>query len=285
MLASHTHTAIIPRLFLGLALIAFFWPASWLQWGLLGTYSFFPLWLGYILTTDGLVGLRRGRSLLTTSPRHFLALFVVSAPIWWLFEGLNHFVLNWRYLIPADWSSLHLILVATINFAIVLPAVSETTGLVLTFSFIQRLAKTRFTFRVSRNTYWVLMYLGAGMFFVIWFWPQIAFGLVWVWLFLLVDALNALRGRPSLLEQCSRGDWRLTAALALGTLLCGFFWELWNYYAFPKWYYTVPIVGFWKVFEMPLLGYVGYIPFAWELYALYQYLFGLLKQKLLAFDV
>jgi hypothetical protein len=42
------------------------------------------------------------------------------------------------------------------------------------------------------------------------------------------------------------------------TLLTGFFWEMWNYYSLPKWYYTIPYVGFWKVFEMPILGYGGY---------------------------
>src|SRR5581483_3224561 len=123
------------------------------------------------------------------------------------------------------------------------------------------------------------MYIGAGMFFAFWLFPGIAFGLIWVWLFLLVDAQNALMQRPSLIEQCSRGDYRKLIALALGTLICGFFWEMWNFLAFPKWYYTVPIIGFWKVFEMPLLGFVGYIPFSWELYALYQFICGILKLR------
>ena len=32
----------------------------------------------------------------------------------------------------------------------------------------------------------------------------------------------------------------------------------WNFYSLPKWIYTIPYVGFWKVFEMPILGYLGY---------------------------
>jgi hypothetical protein len=40
---------------------------------------------------------------------------------------------------------------------------------------------------------------------------------------------------------------------------------MWNYFAMPKWYYTVPFFDYPKVFEMPLLGYFGYIPFGWEL--------------------
>jgi hypothetical protein len=47
-------------------------------------------------------------------------------------------------------------------------------------------------------------------------------------------------------------------------LLCGVLWEFWNYWAAPKWVYDVPRLGFGKVFEMPILGYGGYVPFAWS---------------------
>ena len=44
----------------------------------------------------------------------------------------------------------------------------------------------------------------------------------------------------------------------LGTAFNGFWWEFWNYYSSPKWVYDIAYVGFLKIFEMPLLGYVGY---------------------------
>jgi hypothetical protein len=90
--------------------------------------------------------------------------------------------------------------------------------------------------------------------------------------------LNALRGRPSLISQVSQGDWRIVVALTLAIMVCAFFWEMWNYLAWPKWYYTVPFFGFAKIFEMPLLGYFGYWPFAWELYALYHLILGVLHR-------
>ena len=58
-------------------------------------------------------------------------------------------------------------------------------------------------------------------------------------------------------------------SLALGCLLCGFFWEMWNFYGYPKWIYNTPGVDFLYVFEMPLPGYLGYIPFSFELFAFY----------------
>jgi hypothetical protein len=136
------------------------------------------------------------------------------------------------------------------------------------------------------------MFIGALMLCALVFVPQYAYPFQWLWLFLLVDPLNALRddattrqlhedraASVSLIAQFARGELRWVGALALGTLICAFFWELWNFYSYPKWYYTVPYVGFVKIFEMPLLGYIGYIPFGWELYALYHFVVGALKRR------
>ena len=40
--------------------------------------------------------------------------------------------------------------------------------------------------------------------------------------------------------------------------------------SYPKWIYHVPWASEPKLFEMPLLGYLGYLPFALELYLLKQ---------------
>ena len=55
-------------------------------------------------------------------------------------------------------------------------------------------------------------------------------------------------------------------------LVCGFLWEMWNQWSYPKWVYHVPGVGFAKVFEMPILGYLGYLPFSLEVYLVRQLL-------------
>ena len=254
--------------FLGLALVAVFWFAAWTHFGVLGEYSFFPLWLGYILTVDGLVAWRKSTSLLLRAPRDFVLLFVLSAPIWWIFEGLNNFVLNWHYIIPADYSVWQMIIESTICFSTVIPAVFETTELVSTGGFMARLGGRR-QFDLSPRFLWRLMYAGAFGLAALVLVPRSAFPLTWVWLVLILDPLNQLRGRASLVGQAAHGDYRRIVALALGVLICGFFWEMWNFFAFPKWYYTVPYFDWLHIFEMPLLGYLGYIPFAWELYAVY----------------
>lgn len=56
-------------------------------------------------------------------------------------------------------------------------------------------------------------------------------------------------------------SWLLFIITALAGLICGFFWEMWNYYSLSRWEYVIPQVHGFQLFEMPLLGYAGYLPF------------------------
>jgi len=108
--------------------------------------------------------------------------------------------------------------------------------------------------------------------------PRYFFILIWLSLTLVLDPINNFFRRKSALAHIAVGDWRFFV-LPLAGLCCGFLWEMWNFYALPKWYYTISFVGFWKIFEMPLLGYAGYLPFALELFAMYQFVLVLLRRK------
>ena len=262
---------------LGLGLIAVAWPASWLQLQPLAEYSFFPLWLGYILFIDALVLRRKGTSMLVRDPRAFLGMFVASVPLWWAFEGINYYTQNWQYLGAGEYSPLRYFLVASWHYSIVIPAVFETAELVGSSGWLNR-----FLHGPVLPSSWLLpagaMVLGLASLALLVLWPKYAFAGSWLCLFLLLDPINYLRGRPSVLARLRRGDWRLTVALGTGALVCGWFWEMWNYWAFPKWQYTIPWVDFAHVFEMPLLGYSGYPPFGLEVYAVYHFLSGLVPR-------
>jgi hypothetical protein len=36
---------------------------------------------------------------------------------------------------------------------------------------------------------------------------------------------------------------------------------MWNYGALAQWHYSIPYAQRFRIFEMPLLGYAGYLPF------------------------
>jgi hypothetical protein len=63
----------------------------------------------------------------------------------------------------------------------------------------------------------------------------------------------------------------LLAAAGLGT---GILWELWNWGAVPHWDYRIPYLSFLPVFEMPVVGYLGYPPFALAADALWRTVSG-----------
>jgi hypothetical protein len=54
---------------------------------------------------------------------------------------------------------------------------------------------------------------------------------------------------------------------------------MWNYFSYPKWVYHVPWGNWLHIFEMPLLGYGGYLPFSLELFALYNIIIGMFGSK------
>jgi hypothetical protein len=110
-------------------------------------------------------------------------------------------------------------------------------------------------------------------------WPRLFFPFLWLSLYFILEPVNAWLGNRSLARWTKDGNWRPVIALWVGVLLTAFFWEMWNILSFPKWIYTVPWGGCCKVFEMPLLGYGGYLPFALELYAVYHFISGWLGEK------
>jgi hypothetical protein len=263
---------------IGVVLVAVCWPLNWLLPGPRTAYLFFPLWLGFALAVDGLVFLRKGTSLATRSWKMYVGLFLISAPAWWLFEAINLRTQNWFYHGTEGFSPLVYFLIASINFSTVIPAVFGMAELAGSLKFIRR-AKPGLVIRDDRRTTTAFFLAGWVMLGLLLAWPLYFFPFVWISVYFLTEPVNVWLGNHSLVEGTRVGDWREVFCLWLGVLVTGFFWEMWNFYAYPKWIYQVPGVGVLKIFEMPALGYGGYLPFAMELYALYHLAMGLIKKK------
>jgi hypothetical protein len=267
------------RLWLGLLLAAGWWAISWGELRPFSEFSFFPLWLGYILTIDGLVTLRTGTSPISRSGWRVAWLFVLSAPFWWLFEAINLRLDNWHYDYARTHSVLSNALWSSLAFSTVIPAVLTTAELVRAFGI--RSPAWLPAWNPGRRGLLLIAGLGALSLVAMLIWPRYLFPLCWLSLFFIFDPIGRLLGARTLSSYVADGDWSPVLNLALAGLICGWFWEMWNFYAMPRWSYSVPFAELLHIWEMPLLGYGGYVPFALEVYALYAIAVRLLGKSVL----
>ena len=255
---------------LGLAVLAVAWVFSWSRFDVCKPVqpylSYFPLWTGYILVVNALCQKRSGSSPLSAHPGMYLLTFPLSALFWWFFEYLNRYVWNWYYvgiehMGPAGYS-----LYATICFASVLPAVAATASLLHTF---EPFRDERFAGMASVNVRSVpaiafLAVVSALGLCGIVFFPKFAFPLLWLSPLMAFVLIQVALREPCVLDRLRDGNWALPFRFAVAALICGFAWETWNYYAVAKWIYAIPWVHRFQIWEMPLLGFGGYLPFGIE---------------------
>jgi len=263
---------------IGLTLLLLFWILNWSLNGLRTHWGFFPLWLGYSIFVDAVVYSRKGTSLITRNLKLFIGLFLISIPSWWLFELYNTITNNWTYDGRQFFTNIEYYLLASLSFSTVMPAVFETSELVGTFKWINHLNIKR-EIEPSLKTVWFLIITGILVLVIIIVFPEIFYPLVWLSAFLIIEPINILMKNNSIFDYTASGEWRTVLALAFGCLICGFFWEMWNYYSYPKWKYNLPMLNTLHVFEMPLPGYIGYLFFPFELFTIYNFITGIFGIK------
>src|SRR5690606_15999501 len=91
------------------------------------------------LVVDAWAWKRSGASIWSRSRGSFAVLFLMSAPMWWLFELINWRTRNWEYLGREAFTDLEYFVLASVSFSTVLPAVFGTARLMSTFAWVQRL--------------------------------------------------------------------------------------------------------------------------------------------------
>jgi hypothetical protein len=254
--------------YLGILLVAVSWFFNWHLEGLRTHVGFFPLWFGYCLVIDFLTFRRSGTSLITRSKKSYVFLFVISALAWWLFEAINLVTKNWYYDGRQFLTDFEYACLATISFSTVMPAVFGTVELLSTFNLFEKFANGGI---LKGNNKILIIFFAAGinMLLLIFLFPSYFYPFVWGAIFLIIEPINIKLKNRSLFDFTNYGDFRPVLNLMLGCLICGFFWEMWNYYSYPKWIYNAPFVNFARIFEMPAIGYIGYFPFSLELFAIY----------------
>ncbi len=234
-------------------------------------YSWFYCfaWWSYILILDALIYYSKGNSLIINRTKEFFLMIPWSVFIWLIFEVANLSLENWYYInLP------HLTLERWLGYAVaygtVLPGLFETTECLETFGLFKRVSIKRITLSLGGH----LSLIALGLFCLILSiaFPRYFFALIWFGFTFFLEPLLYLYGGRSLLRDLKEGKPRKIYLLLLGGLICGLLWEFWNYWARSKWIYTVPFFEETKGFEMPLLGFLGFPPFAVQAYAMYNFI-------------
>ena len=199
----------------------------------------------------------------------------LSVGCWLVFEVYNMHLWNWYYVgVPENpWARN---LAYLWSFATISPGIFETAD-VLDGLGLFRTARAR---PREMSTLWlsVSFLLGIAFMTIPPLLPiqaaRYTFALVWVGFILLLEPLNRALGAPSVYRALEEGNPRPLYILLAAGGICGLLWEFWNFWAAAGWRYTIP----WPLdfgvyyFRMPILGMLGFPPFALECYAMYHFL-------------
>jgi hypothetical protein len=239
------------------------------------TWFFCCSWWSFILVMDSLNFRRRKTSPLSDSGKNFLFSAFISVLVWLVFELFNLRVKNWTYHdLPPNilerWVGYF------VAYASVIPAMKEISLFAQSFLSKKRLA----LFRIRGTPVLLKSWFFSGIILIILvlIWPRLFFPFVWLCFIFLLEPLNFWLNNMTLLRDLEKRDWTLFWSWLLAGLAAGFLWEFWNFWAGSHWEYSIPYLNFWRVFQMPVFGYTGFLPFALEVFVLYQLLFALYKK-------
>ncbi|MBW2057654.1 MAG: DUF4332 domain-containing protein [Deltaproteobacteria bacterium] len=226
-------------------------------------------WWSYILIVDSVIYRLKGNSLILSRTREFFLMVCWSFTLWLFFEMVNLVMKDWYY-INVPGSRLVRLLGYAFSYGTVLPGIFETTELVESLGLFRNASVPRF--RMTPG--WSIAILATGGLFLVLplLIPRYTFPLIWGSFVFLLEPINYHFRGKSLLADWEAGSLRKFYLLLLSGLICGFLWEFWNFWARTKWVYTVPFFDELKLFEMPLLGFLGFPPFAVECYVIYNFI-------------
>ena len=225
-------------------------------------------WTGYIFLLDSLLFFWKGRSPLYENPKQFLWTFPLSTVFWLVFEAYNLLLNNWEYIGLPEQPWVRAFGYAW-AFATILPALIETNRLLEELGVFKEVA-----IRPKPIPRWGFLFsflLG----FVLLAYPLFSrsafdFPPVWLGFIFLLEPITYRYGGCSILKEMEQGKMQRFFTLLLSGLWMGVLWEFWNFWAGTKWVYRVPYPTPFYIFEMPLTGFFGFLPFGIEFYCMHQ---------------
>lgn len=239
-------------------------------------WAWVPVFWGYTFLLDGILYVRTGgKSIVNNSPKEMIAIGIAAMGGWMIFEYLNFFVDdNWFYpnggSIPDD----EFLLYAIIGSSGLIPVIFVIYRILNTFPSIKNKYSQGPKFSLTNwqvNLIMVIFLIGLT---IISFFPDQLFGLLWIApMALLAIGLRKI-GLWSPFTEIKNGNWSPFFKYSLTYLIYGVSLECINYFSAQHpanealithtpayWVYSIPYVNFWHLFEMPILGFLGYLPF------------------------
>jgi hypothetical protein len=220
-------------------------------------YAYAIIWWGILLLLDSVNARRRGLSLFYGNLRQFVTITAPTSVIVWLaFEVLNLPAPQWRYRgdVPGIWPK---VIFGFTAFSTVIPIMVESWWLVA-----GRQCIPANVLRWFRDHRW-LSFAAAAVFAVMPFVNDILWFNQGIWLLPALLLFPFVRA-----EHCSAGAF--IRALVFSALLAGLGWESLNYPARTHWEYLI-LPDAPHLFYMPVPGYLGFIPFALSMLAVYKF--------------
>jgi hypothetical protein len=179
---------------------------------------------------------------------------------------------NWKYIgLPTN--PVELYLGTGLSFATIMPGLFQTSELLDTLRIFDRfyIAKLKVTNRIIYGGIVLGFFFVMAPLLVSKCYAKYLFGLVWTGFVMLLEPIVYSSNGDSLLRDLENGILKRILSLLAAGFICGFLWEFWNYWAASKWVYTAPFMQDVKIFEMPVIGFLGFAPFAWEYFAMYNF--------------
>lgn len=253
-------------------------------------YGFIPTFWGYSMILDGIVYKRtNGNSFFSNSIRLLIPMATSSTLCWAIFAYMNFFVdANWYYPIGNYISQPAFYLYAFAGGMTLTPLVIINYQLLKTFPKLTQ----RFSYGpkiiLPKNIRIAVLIGTLALMYAVTHFPFLLFPMLWlgpaIILGLVLDFIGLWTPFKPIAE---KGNWSPLALVALAGLFQGFLWEGTNYFSASHhpfaadvpgyWIYSLPYVNVLHIFEMPLLGFFGYMPYAvfcWIFWLVIAYLFN-----------
>jgi len=233
------------------------------------------IWWGFSIMIDGIVYARSGgNSLIGRRPKELVGIATASVTGWMIFEYFNFFVnYNWYYPNGDQLPSYEFLVYSMVASTAVFPISFELYGLFNTFKGFSTKYSDGIKISLPKWVGTALMLVCFAGMFLTPFFPNDLFFIVWVAPLIILSVLLGRFGIWTPFTQVKKGDWSPLLLLALSWVAAGFCVECWNYFSGTHidgvlqtentlyWAYSVPYVNVLHVFEMPLLGFLGYLPY------------------------